>query len=255
MEVFQDYAYYYNMIYKEKNHAEEAKIVDRLIKKKVDKKHPIVLNIGCGTGRHDYEFSKLGYIIKGVDLSPDMINVAKDNYSDEIEAGMMSFEVGNFQTYETDRQYDIVTSLFHVISYQNSNKEVLDSFNTAYKVLKNQGVFVFDLWYGPGVLTILPENRIKRVENKDNILIRYANPVVYYNKNIVDVNYDVLVIDKTTNIARTITETHSMRYFFLPEIENMLGQCGFKLLEILDCDSLESVNQMSWTAYIIAEKI
>ena len=73
MEVFQDYAYYYNMIYKEKNYAEEAKIVDRLIKKKVDKKHPIVLNIGCGTGRHDYEFSKLGYIIKGVDLSPDMM--------------------------------------------------------------------------------------------------------------------------------------------------------------------------------------
>ena len=44
MEVFQDYAYYYNMIYKEKNYAEEAKIVDRLIKKKVDKKNELSID-------------------------------------------------------------------------------------------------------------------------------------------------------------------------------------------------------------------
>lgn len=255
MEVFQDYAYYYNMIYEEKNYSEEAKTVDRLIKRKVDKKHPSILNIGCGTGKHDYELAKLGYIMKGVDLSPEMVSVAKDNYLDEIERGVMSFEVGNFQTYEPDRQYDIVTSLFHVISYQNSNKSVLDSFNTANKALKNGGVFVFDLWYGPGVLTLLPENRIKRVENEDSMLIRYASPVMHYNKNIVDVNYDVIVIDKKTNITRTITETHSMRYFFIPEIENMLGQCGFKLLDVLDSNSLTEVDQKSWAAYIMAEKI
>ena len=40
-------------------------------------------------------------------------------------------------------------------------------FKTAAKHLKQNGVFIFDFWYGPGVLTDPPALRQKRLENNE----------------------------------------------------------------------------------------
>ena len=141
-----------------------------------------------------------------------------------------------------------------MVSYQTSNEDVLDAFHTANQNLKDRGLFLFDLWYGPGVMNELPENRIKQVEDERNILIRYASPIFHWNENIIDVNYDVIVISKITHEASHIKETHRMRFFFKPEIENMLRQSGFKLLSCLDCNTLKETNSKSWTAYFVARK-
>ena len=58
---------------------------------------------------------------------------------------------------------------------------------------------MFDLWYGPGVLTDPPVVRVKEVEDDQYRLVRIARPVMYDERNIVDVNYEVLIIDKKTN--------------------------------------------------------
>ncbi len=54
MEVFKDYAYYYNSFYQDKNYKDEAKQVDSLLKKYGHNVAKII-NFGCGTGRHDIE--------------------------------------------------------------------------------------------------------------------------------------------------------------------------------------------------------
>ena len=76
METFHDYAYYYNLFYGDKDYAAEAEtiisILEKYGKKNADKR---ILNIGCGTGRHDVELNKFGYKIHGIDLSNDMINI------------------------------------------------------------------------------------------------------------------------------------------------------------------------------------
>lgn len=70
----------------------------------------------------------------------------------------------------------------------------------------------------------------------------------------VDVNYDVLVISKGTHETSRIKETHKMRFFFKPEIENMLKQSRFELLSCLDCDTLKETSGKNWTAYFVAKK-
>ena len=60
MEVFQDYAYYYNAFYKDKDYQEEARQIDYILKR-YNKKIKSIINFGCGTGRHDIELSRLGY--------------------------------------------------------------------------------------------------------------------------------------------------------------------------------------------------
>src|SRR5258707_5436658 len=41
-----------------------------------------ILDAGCGTGRYSRELARRGYIVHGVDLSPELIQVAKDGVGD-----------------------------------------------------------------------------------------------------------------------------------------------------------------------------
>ena len=60
-------------------------------------------------------------------------------------------------------KFDVVTSLFHVMSYQTTNDALDKSFKTAKYHMKENGVFIFDCWNGPGVITEKPEKRIKEI--------------------------------------------------------------------------------------------
>ena len=78
MEVFKDYAYYYNAFYKDKDYRKEAGQVARLLEQ-FGSRGKQILNFGCGTGQHDIELVKLGYQCTGIDLSSVMIDEAKKN--------------------------------------------------------------------------------------------------------------------------------------------------------------------------------
>lgn len=78
MEAFQDYAYYYNAFYQDKDYAAESCQVDTLLKRYGSDIRKII-NYRCGTGRHDIELSKLGYDCTGIDMSPLMIDIAREN--------------------------------------------------------------------------------------------------------------------------------------------------------------------------------
>ena len=66
MEVFNDYAYYYNAFYQDKDYAAESRQVDTLLKRYGNGVKKII-NYGCGTGRHDIELSRIGYYCNGID--------------------------------------------------------------------------------------------------------------------------------------------------------------------------------------------
>lgn len=252
MEVFQDYAYYYNAFYQDKNYTAEARQVDVLLKKYG---HGIqkVVNYGCGTGRHDIELTKLGYQCTGIDMSPLMVDIAKMNAKNE---GMgIEFSVADIRQYEPEEKYDAVISLFHVMSYQNSNADILSSFQSARKALGRGGLFLFDVWYGPGVLSDKPSVRVKEAEDDRYKLIRIARPVMHDRENVVDVCYEVLVIDKESKETRVINEVHSMRYFFRPELDFYLEKAGFQLIDNLDCVTLGETGYDSWTSYFVAKVV
>lgn len=252
MEVFQDYAYYYNAFYQDKDYAAESRQVDVLLKRYGSNIRKLI-NYGCGTGRHDIELSKLGYDCTGIDMSPLMIDIARKN------GGSMNtdinFSVADIRAYEPQEKYDAVISLFHVMSYQNRNEDILSSFRSARKALNYNGLFLFDCWYGPGVLSDPPVVRVKEVEDDKYKLVRIARPVMHDKINMVDVCYEVFVIEKETGCIKTINETHHMRYFFRPELEVYLRKSGFELIDNLDCATLGETGYGSWTSYFVARAV
>lgn len=252
MEVFQDYAYYYNTFYKDKDYKREATQIDSLLRKYGNHINKLI-NYGCGTGRHDMELCELGYQCSGIDMSPTMIDIARENtYNKKMD---IPFTVADIRSYEPQEQYDAVISLFHVMSYQNENKDILAAFQSARKALRQGGLFLFDVWYGNGVLSDMPSVRVKEIEDERNKLIRIARPVMHEKRNVVDVCYEVLIIDKYTSQTKMINEVHNMRYFFRPELQFFLEQSGFELIDNLDCQTLGETAYGTWTSYFVARAV
>ena len=209
-----------------------------------------IINYGCGTGKHDIELSKIGYQCTGIDMSPLMIDLARESVTGK--EMKVDFLVADIRDYISVEKYDAVISLFHVMSYQNSNDDILSAFQSARKALNEGGIFLFDVWYGPGVLSDRPAVRVKEVKSDKYKLVRIANPIMHDKTNIVDVCYEVFVIDEDTSEIRVINEKHSMRYFFRPELEAYLKMTDFKLLDNVDCITLEETGYDTWTSYFIA---
>lgn len=253
MEVFKDYAYYYNAFYQDKDYKAEVAQVDSLLKK-YDSGISTLINFGCGTGKHDIELAKLGYQCTGIDMSPLMIDIARENAKKENLS--IDFSVADIRNFKPQMQYDAVISLFHVMSYQTKNQDILKSFHMARSALgRGRGIFLFDVWYGPGVLSDKPCVRVKEIEDEKNKLVRIARPIMHDKENVVDVCYEVFVMDKENGQTKIINEVHNMRYFFRPELELLLQETGFELIDNIDCGTLGETGYGSWTSYFMAKAV
>ncbi len=115
------------------------------------------------------------------------------------------------------------------------------------------GVFLFDVWYGPGVLTDPPAVRVKKLQDAGQTIDKIAVPVMNEKKNTVDVNYEVIVDDGNGHLTR-FKETHIMRYYFRPEIEYFLNQCNFELIDNYN-SAFKNSGFDSWTSYFIAKAV
>jgi len=247
LPVFNHYAHYYDLLYKDKNYAAEADYVENLIKT-YNPKSQSILELGCGSGQHALRLAKKGYFVHGIDQSKDMLNKAFIHLDDSLP---LSFLQADIRSYEDNKKYDVVISLFHVMSYQTTNGDLLASFMTAKKHLKSGGIFIFDCWYGPAVLTDAPVERRKHMDNEIVSVFRKAVPTLYPNKNCVEVHYTVFVTEKATGKSEEIQETHKMRYFFQPEIELILTTTGFSLLKAEKWITGQALTAQSWNACFI----
>lgn len=250
MSVFNEYARYYDLLYRDKDYKGEAEYVHGLIQSHSPGARSI-LNLGCGSGRHDRELVQNGYEITGVDLSEEMLASAR-NAAQHISA--LDYVQGDVRTIRLERSFDVVISLFHVMSYQATNDELMAAFEAASCHLKPGGIFVFDCWYGPGVLSDRPTVRVKELEDEAISVTRIAQPVMHPNENVVDVNYRMFLRDKASGSVREICETHRMRYLFLPEVQQMLSFCGFEIKVSEEWLTAAPLCFTSWSAVFVCQK-
>ena len=252
-KVFDSYAAYYDLLYADKDYVSEAEYCLALLAE-----HGVdggsILDLGCGTGKHAEEFARRDFSVHGIDLSELMVELAEQRKPTEL-AERLRFEVGDVRTARLGRQFDAVISLFHVASYQTSNQDLKAMFLTAAEHLRPGGVFVFDFWYGPAVLTDQPEVRNKRMKNEEIEVLRIAEPVMHPNENVVDVKYTINVTHRDVEKPSVITETHRMRYLFLPELEDMLMNADLQLVKSAKWLTTEMLDLSSWQGLAVCCKV
>lgn len=254
MTVFGNYSYYYDLLYREKDYVGEAQFVHQLIQQYAPGSQSI-LDLGCGTGNHAKLLVKEGYQVHGVDLSTEMLQQAHNHYS-HLPIDMQTrlhFSEGDIRQVKLNQTFDVVLALFHVISYQTTNDDILAAFQTVKQHLKPNGIFIFDIWYGPAVLTERPSVRVKRLEDECIQVTRIAEPEMNTSDSCVNVNYQVFIKEKDNGIVQELSEIHQMRYLFKPEIELMLRQYNLKLIECREWLTKNTPDINTWGVYFIVQ--
>lgn len=246
---FKAYSRYYDLFYADKDYAGEARFVADLVARHAPHART-VLEIGCGTGRHARELSPRGFTVHGIDLSAEMLERIDEAGAPE----GFTCCVGDARSYRDGRVYDAVLSLFHVMSYQADDEELLEAFMTAAAHLDPGGVFVFDAWYGPAVLAQRPERRERTVEAPDVSVTRTAVPTHRPELNRVDVDYLIAVTERLSGDVRRFRETHPMRYLFVDEVRALLARAGIDLVESCAFMTGGPLGEDTWNATFVGVK-
>lgn len=247
--VFERYSAYYDLLYRDKNYAAEARyVVEQLRRHQPGVR--TVLELGSGTGKHGRLLAGHGLDVTGVERSESMVEVARS----VPVAGPGSFrcETGDVRAARLDRSFDAVLSLFHVVSYQTSNADVLAAFHTAARHLEPGGVFLFDVWHGPAVLHLRPTTRVKRVQDEHWRLVRIAEPHLDTNASTVRVHYTIFAAPAAGGDYETIEEQHHMRYFFPVEMDLLAREAGFEVDHSEEFGTGAPVSENTWgVAYLL----
>src|SRR5579862_1731649 len=246
---FDLYSLYYDLLYEDKDYAKEAAYVIQAIGTLIPGRDNI-LELGSGTGGHAAALCAAGFKVTGLERSPEMVGLSR---SKSIQG--FSPHVADISNFELPEKFGAAISLFHVVSYLVDNERLISCFKSTWQHLNPGGIFLFDFWYSPAVYHFKPETRIKRLSNDSIEITRLAEPVIRDNENVVDVNYEIIAMDKRTGLAKIIKETHPMRHFSLPEIELLATITGFQLIRAEEFLSGRSAGKDTWGVCCILQKI
>jgi SAM-dependent methyltransferase len=225
--VFADYSRYYDLLYADKDYAAEAEYVAALLRECRPRTRTIV-EFGSGTGRHGGLLAQAGFDVVGIERSLAMLALSQARRPAGAAGSFRAVE-GDVRTCHVPGTFDAVISLFHVVSYQAKNEDVLAMFRNAARHLASDGLFLFDVWYGPAVLTLRTETRVKRMTDSRIRVTRIAEPQLLADRNCVDVKYDVFIEELADGTIRQLSEQHRLRYFTTPEIQWLADLSGFQI--------------------------
>jgi len=110
-----------------------------------------VLEIGVGTGRLFVEARRRGLDVRGIDLSPAMIERCRAKLE---PADRERVRVDDAVRMRPDRPYALVCAPFRVLSHVHDTADQLRLLDTVHDCLRPGGAFVFDL-YVPGLKLLL----------------------------------------------------------------------------------------------------
>jgi SAM-dependent methyltransferase len=99
-----------------------------------------MLDVGCGTGKSFLPMLARGYEVTGCDLSPAMVERARD-----AAGGAAEVVVADARDLPVLGRFDLVTSLDDALNYVLSDEELGMTFAGVARNLRPGGLFVFDL--------------------------------------------------------------------------------------------------------------
>ena len=120
-----NYRDYYDLLVQAKDYPGEVDYLDGIIQQNAPAAREI-LDIGCGTGSHDFLLAERGYRVCGIDSSPRAIERARQRLlgvSDDVRS-RLTFREMDARQIVLDQQFDVIVALYNVIGYMTTNHDV-----------------------------------------------------------------------------------------------------------------------------------
>ena len=183
----------------------------RLISKIENTNFKSILDIGCGTGIYTRFLRDRfrGAHIKAIDISHDMIEVAKEKLPDE----KTEFIVGDAETMDFKERFDLVTSNASLQWFTSLEKTL----SKHRMLLKEKGVIAFSI-FGPETFSELSES-LKKLFGEDSFISSHS----------FTTNSEVRKILKNLFNNVTVEETrYNKRYGSLAELLKNIKYSGIR---------------------------
>ncbi|MDR4520510.1 MAG: class I SAM-dependent methyltransferase [Nitrosomonas sp.] len=143
----------FSNIYAPVIHNELGEVVDKTL-----------LDLCCGTGNLCVYFLKQGYQVIGLDLSKDMLSYATSKGQSFVTSGRFTTICCNAKNFTLTERFSVATSLYDGINHLNDEEELQSCFKSVFNVLREGGVFIFDLNTTRG-LRSWNFDRVRELEN------------------------------------------------------------------------------------------
>lgn len=101
-----------------------------------------ILDVGCGTGRHIVELVKRGYQTIGVDISKEMLTIAKSNLR-QSEQELIRADAAYLPL--ADNSFNHAISMYNVFLELSSGNQRLEALKQMERVIKRKGYIIIDL--------------------------------------------------------------------------------------------------------------
>lgn len=198
--------------------------VDFIEKEIESDKTKLILDIGCGTGRHDIELAKRGYRVKGVDLSSAQLARAREKaIAAQVDVEFVQMDARKLSFHE---EFDLVIMLceggFSLMETDEENFAILQG---AAHGLKSGGKFIFS-----ALNALFPlHHSVKDFVNQNSDVVSADN------------NFDLMTFrDYSTaeiidDAGKKVTVHCNERYYTPSEISWLLKSLGFIKIDILGC--------------------
>lgn len=135
-------AAFYDALYAQKDYAREAQIVHARIEEYCRSGGAALLDVACGTGHH-LSFLRQYYTAQGMDISPDLLIVARQRCPD------VTFYEGDMTRFDLGFQVDAVTCLFSSIGYVKTVERLGQAVRCMARHVKPGGVLLVEPWFAP----------------------------------------------------------------------------------------------------------
>lgn len=243
-----EYAAAYDSLYADKDYDAECITLDEIFRRS-RRKVRTVLDLGCGTGSHAVRLAALGYQVVGVDMSEEMLDVARRRPGSRA----VTYISGDIRSLKLNRSFDAVICMFAVLGYQTADRDVEKAMATVARHLLEGGDFVFDVWNGPVVEAVGPSERTKVVSGDATQISRHASALVDPAAHICNVTYHL--VTRGPNSRESVTdEVHQMRYFFVDELAHFLSRAGLRLTEVTALPDPRLPISQSWNILAMASR-
>ncbi|GAB3640383.1 class I SAM-dependent DNA methyltransferase [Spirosoma arcticum] len=187
-----------------------------------------VLEIGCGSGHLAKRFTNQHYDYRGVDISPQMLDIARRR------CPQTQFEQADMRTITSERLFDAVLITARSISYIIHNQEVLSTLRHIGQCLPENGKLIFDFIDAATFLPDMDESALIEhwAIHEQQSYLRQSRYVPNLATGLTWDWHSAFFVETPDGQHQPIgTDLATLRAFLPDEIRLLLQLAGFRLIE------------------------
>lgn len=208
-----------------------------------------ICELGCGTGIMTEKFAGAGYEMIGLDLSVDMLALAKLK---QVETGSDILYLNqNMEVMELDSPVDAFISVCDSLNYLVQEEQMEAVFRRVEKYLKPGGYFIFDLKTAYCYRNVIGNQTW--VEQDEEVSYIWDN-YFYEDQDINEYMLTIFRKQPDTDLYERVEESHYQRAYQIDQLKLLLEEAGLTFVESFDEDMINPVQEDSERMYLIAKK-